>query len=250
MPRPGRIQRYREPAGPGVRVDSGFAAGDEISPAYDSLIAKLIVWGPDRETARHRMLRALSEYEIEGLATTIPAHQLLLEHTEFVDGSYSTRTVEGGAMDSLKPAKIIRPPDTRSSAPPAQPEIATAQPHEAEVTEPKARLWHPAIAAAVGAPAAPTREGNGDRLRGRTQLPAPAPDSGTVVAPMHGTILKVLVNEGDSVAAGDLVAVLEAMKMETQVAATRTGVVREVRVQPGAIVEAGEAVAIIAAADE
>jgi acetyl-CoA/propionyl-CoA/long-chain acyl-CoA carboxylase, biotin carboxylase, biotin carboxyl carrier protein len=224
MPRPGRIERYREPAGPGVRVDSGFGRGDEVSPAYDSLIAKLIVWGPDREVARRRMLRALAEFQIEGIPTTIPAHQVLLEHEEFVNGSYSTRTVEGGALDGLVPSTVTRPTDTTTS-----PRSGMEQGVPAD---PKARLWHRAMSFA--APAAQV-----------TQASA-GPASGAVVAPMHGTILKVLVAEGDRVAGGDPVAVLEAMKMETQVVAVASGIVREIRVQPGATVEAGEPVAVIA----
>ena len=238
MPRPGRIERYVEPAGPGVRVDSGFAEGDEISPAYDSLIAKLIVWGPDREVARRRMLRALGEFRIEGIATTIPAHQLLLEHDEFVDGSYSTRTVEGGALDALMSTKVSRPTDTPAPAPVKRPTPATA--------DPKARLWHPAIVGSVGAaPVAARREAGATAEAARAGETAGTP-AGAVVAPMHGTILKLMVAEGDRVQEGEPVAVLEAMKMETQLSAVKSGVVRQIRVQPGATVEAGELVAEIA----
>ncbi|HEX2088646.1 MAG TPA: biotin carboxylase N-terminal domain-containing protein [Actinomycetota bacterium] len=242
MPKPGRIERYREPAGPGVRVDSGFGEGDEISPAYDSLIAKLIVWGPDREVARKRMLRALGEFEIEGIPTTIPAHQALLQHDEFVDGSYSTRTVEGGALDSLMARTVSRRTDTTTPA-----ATATSRP-AAAVTDPKARLWHPAIAPAIlGAqvPATTGRARPGDPSANQVTRPV-GPEAGAVVAPMHGTLLKLLLAEGDRVEAGDPVAVLEAMKMETQLAAPRAGVVREIHAQPGSTVEAGQAVAVIA----
>src|SRR3989442_1354952 len=97
LPQPGVIAAYREPAGPGVRIDSGFGAGDSIPPAYDSLIAKLVVWGETREEARRRMLRALDEFVIEGVATTIPAHMGWLDLPELVDGSYSPRTCEEAA---------------------------------------------------------------------------------------------------------------------------------------------------------
>ncbi|MDP8956533.1 MAG: biotin/lipoyl-binding protein [Actinomycetota bacterium] len=238
MPRPGRIARYREPAGPGVRVDSGFAEGDEVSPAYDSLIAKLIVWAPDRETARRRMLRALGEFQIEGIATTIPAHQALLGLDEFVDGSYSTRTVEGGALDSLMPPSVSRATDTTP---------AVAPPPAREAAEPKSRLWHPAVAEAIGA-ARTNVTRTSERGANQPARPGRAV-GGAVVAPMHGTILKLLVAEGDRVEQGDPVAVLEAMKMETQLAAVTRGVVREIRLQPGATVEAGDAVAVIAPDD-
>ena len=241
MPKPGRIERYREPAGPGVRVDSGFGEGDEVSPAYDSLIAKLIVWGPDREVARRRMLRALGEFEIEGIATTIPAHQVLLQHGEFLDGSYSTRTVEGGALDSLIAKTVSR--STDATGPAAVVETQSV----ARVTDPKHRLWHPAIASAItGAPAPVATEGGRPGKPTATEPTRPVrTDGGAVVAPMHGTILKLLLSEGDRVEAGDPVAVLEAMKMETQLPAPRAGVVQEVRVQAGETVEAGGVVAVI-----
>ncbi|MGH2556124.1 MAG: acetyl/propionyl/methylcrotonyl-CoA carboxylase subunit alpha, partial [Actinomycetota bacterium] len=219
-PSPGMIERYREPGGPGVRVDSGFGEGDEIPGAYDSLIAKLIAWGPTREDARRRMLRALEEYVIDGIRTTIPAHRILLGLPEFIDGSYTTRTVEGGALGSLIPATMHRATDTTDG------DEASASVLLVHGTP--ARLWNPAIAASVSAA---SREAAGGQ--------------GAVVAPMHGTVLKVLVAEGDRVSAGDPVAVLEAMKMETHVAATASGTVEAVKVQAGDVVESGEIVAVI-----
>jgi acetyl-CoA/propionyl-CoA carboxylase biotin carboxyl carrier protein len=214
IPVPGRLSRYREPGGPGVRVDSGFGEDDEVPSAYDSLIAKLIVWGPDRESARRRMIRALDEFDIQGVATTIPAHRLLIQHPRFVDGSYSTATVEGGALASLTTPTISAAADT---APGAVVRVAGSS----------ARLWNPAISRSVGTAAISFS------------------DSGAVVAPMHGTILKILVVEGDTVGAGDPVALLEAMKMETYVSAPAAGTVRAVNVRPGAIVEAGQVVATV-----
>ncbi len=210
LPGPGRITTYREPGGPGVRVDSGFGEGDEVPGAYDSLIAKLIVHAETREEARRRMLRALDEFVIEGVPTTIPAHRLLLENAEFVDGSYTTRTAEGGALDALAPAD----PATDGSGE----EQAVLMVEGVAV-----RLWHPAMAGSVSA--ATHHAGGG---------------SGEVVAPMHGTLLKVLVAEGDTVQAGDPVAVLEAMKMETHVAATASGTITEVLASPGDVVEAAQ----------
>ncbi|HCO03117.1 MAG TPA: hypothetical protein DIT48_07115, partial [Actinobacteria bacterium] len=210
LPGPGRITTYREPGGPGVRVDSGFGEGDEVPGAYDSLIAKLIVHAETREEARRRMLRALDEFVIEGVPTTIPAHRLLLENAEFVDGSYTTRTAEGGALDALAPAD----PATDGSGE----EQAVLMVEGVAV-----RLWHPAMAGSVSA--ATHHAGGG---------------SGEVVAPMHGTLLKVLVAEGDTVQAGDPVAVLEAMKMEPHVAATASGTITEVLASPGDVVEAAQ----------
>jgi acetyl-CoA/propionyl-CoA/long-chain acyl-CoA carboxylase, biotin carboxylase, biotin carboxyl carrier protein len=217
LPKPGHIARYREPAGLGIRVDSGFGEGDDIPAAYDSLIAKLVTWGSDREEARHRMLRALDEFEIEGIPTTIPAHGVLLALPEFIDGSYTTKTVEGGASDMLRAPK---------GAPPSSGDAGgVLLLHGSPV-----RLWHPAIAGSV--PAA---------SHGGT----PARTEGAVVAPMHGTILKLLVVKGDRVEAGDPVAVLEAMKMETRLSAPASGTVTDVRVQAGAIVESGQEIALI-----
>ncbi|HXF58109.1 MAG TPA: biotin carboxylase N-terminal domain-containing protein [Actinomycetota bacterium] len=214
LPVPGRIGRYREPAGPGVRVDSGYREGDEVPVAYDSLLAKLVVRGADREEARRRALRALGEFVVEGLPTTAPAHRLLLEHPQFVDGSYTTETVEGGALDALMGKTVAAPTDTREKV--------------LVVGGSAVRLWHPAVAASVAA-----------------GTPLASGDGGAVVAPMQGTVLKVLVREGEPVRAGDPVAVLETMKMETQVASPSSGVVREVRVGPGSVVQAGDPLALI-----
>jgi acetyl-CoA/propionyl-CoA/long-chain acyl-CoA carboxylase, biotin carboxylase, biotin carboxyl carrier protein len=213
QPRPGRITRYREPGGPGIRVDAGFGEGDTIPAAYDSLLAKVVAWGATREEARHRMLRALDEYEIQGVPTTIPAHQTLLEDPAFVDGSYTTRTVEGGALDALMSRTV-------SAGPAAAPVLV--------VEGTPARLWNPAMAAsAAGAVTAASAGAGRD----------------TVVAPMHGTILRVLVSEGDEVQPGDPVAILEAMKMETHLTATAAGTITRLAVRPGDVVEAGQTIA-------
>jgi acetyl-CoA/propionyl-CoA carboxylase, biotin carboxylase, biotin carboxyl carrier protein len=219
LPKPGHIARYREPAGPGIRVDSGFGEGDDIPAAYDSLIAKLVAWGSDREEARNRMLRALDEFEIEGIPTTIAAHRLLLALPEFIDGSYTTKTVEGDALEVLS-AQAPRAPSPSESGP-----SGVLLLHGSPV-----RLWHPAIAGSVSA---------------ASHRGAPARTEGAVIAPMHGTILKVLVARGDHVEAGDPVAVLEAMKMETQVSAPASGSVTDVKIEAGAIVESGQEIALI-----
>jgi acetyl-CoA/propionyl-CoA carboxylase biotin carboxyl carrier protein len=213
LPGPGRLSRYREPGGPGVRVDGGFAEGLEVPGAYDSLIAKVIAWGGDREEARRRMIRALEEFEIEGVPSTIPAHVRLLSDPAFVDGTYTTRTVEGGALEGL-----VGPAMNGAST------VGVLM-----VAGTPVHLWHPAMATSVGASA------DGGAGWG----------AGAAVAPMHGTILSVTVAEGDRVEAGDPVAVLEAMKMETVVAAPVGGTVGRVEVRPGAVVEAGAVIATI-----
>jgi acetyl-CoA/propionyl-CoA carboxylase biotin carboxyl carrier protein len=219
LPRPGRIVHYREPGGPGIRVDSGFGEGDEIPAAYDSLLAKIVAWGLTREESRRRMLRALDEFDIRGLPTTIPAHRLLLENAEFVQGSHTTRTVEGGALEALTMASVPAATDT-----PAAGSEGTVLVEGTPVW-----LWHPAMAGSAAGAA-------GGRSTG---------ERGAVLAPMHGTILKMLVAEGDSVEAGDPVAILEAMKMETHLVAASGGTVKGVIVGPGDVVEAGQPIVVI-----
>jgi acetyl-CoA/propionyl-CoA carboxylase, biotin carboxylase, biotin carboxyl carrier protein len=208
-PTPGRLVHYSEPAGPGVRVDSGYAAGDDVPGAYDSLLAKVVTFGADREQARRRMLRALGEMEIAGTSSTVPAHRLLLQEPSFVDGSYTTTTVEqGGTLDSLVQAP--------------------ASGGEEEVLLVEGRpvaLWNPAMSAsATGA------------VSGRT--------SAGILAPMQGTILKLWAVDGDEVKTGDPLIVLEAMKMETTIVADREGRVT-LQVAPGQSVGAGQLLAVV-----
>ncbi len=206
-PAPGRLLEYVEPDGMGVRVDSGYAAGDEVPGAYDSLIAKLVTRGADREEARARMLRALEEYRIEGVETTIAAHLLLLQEPSFVAGTHDTTTVEAGdVLGQL-----------------------TVTPEEAQdvlmVSGKPVRLWSPAMAASAAAATHGAASG------------------GDLVAPMQGTILKVLVAEGERVEAGQPVVVLEAMKMENSIAAPLAGTVVEITVEPGETAGAGQLLA-------
>ena len=199
-PSPGVIRGYSEPGGPGVRVDSGYAAGDEVPEAYDSLVAKLVAWGATREEARRRMLRALDEMRVDGVATTIPAHKLLLGDEEFVAGSHDTTTVRRcAALDRL----------------------ATGGRSAADV-----RLWHPTMAESV--------------TRALTEM-----GGGQVIAPMQGTILDVRVTPGQRVDAGDVVVVLEAMKMETPLVAPVAGMIAALHAAEGDTTEPGRILATI-----
>ena len=202
-PAPGRITGYREPAGLGVRVDSGYRGGDEIPSAYDSLIAKLVVWGADRHLAVRRMHRALDDFVIEGVPTTISAHRVMLSDESFLAGSHTTALV-GELAASFEPAVAPRR-ETGGVV------IVGGRP---------ARLWHPAMAAAA-------THASGSR------------GEGVVVAPMQSVVLEVLVAEGEGVAEGDALVRLEAMKMETVVCAPRQAEVTRVAVAAGETVSAG-----------
>jgi acetyl-CoA/propionyl-CoA carboxylase biotin carboxyl carrier protein len=204
-PTPGLITGYAEPAGAGVRVDSGYGAGDEVPSAYDSLVAKLVVTADDRERAIAKMLAALDAMKIEGISTTIPAHLLLLVDETFVDGTHTTRTVEAsGVLEPLtEPGRGVL--------------IVERRP---------VKLWHESMAASAAA-----------------ALGAAA--SGELTAPMQGTILKVLVAAGDRVAIRDPLIVLEAMKMETTISSPRDGTVRSIGVEVGETAGAGQLLMVV-----
>lgn len=212
LPAPGVLARLVEPHGFGVRVDSGYEVGDEIPGAYDSLIAKLVTWGKDRSEARMRMLRALDEFVVEGVPTTLPAHKLLLDNHDFVVGSHTTTTVEAeGILDVLVTEPL-----------PGEP-----SPDVLLVGGRPVRLWNPAMSASAAA-----------AVHG-------AHEAGEVIAPMQGTILTVAVTVGRQVEAGEPLMVLEAMKMETTITAPAPGRVIEVRVAPGQSVGAREILAVV-----
>jgi acetyl-CoA/propionyl-CoA carboxylase biotin carboxyl carrier protein len=235
FPSPGWIAEYREPAGPGVRVDSGFRAGSEIPRAYDSLIAKLITFGEDREAARRRMLRALSEFTIQGVKTTIPFHQLVLRDERFIAGEYSTAFVEHDL--DLSPLSSAASAPARTKSEPSAREIVV------EVDGKRVTvLVHGLEAAATSGaqagqrPEAPVAEARARHGAGGRE---------TVRAPMQGTIVKVSVTAGQEVKAGELIAVLEAMKMENHISAPRDGTVTEISVTAGQNLETGAVIATI-----
>jgi len=245
-PTPGVITRFRRPDGFGVRTDAGYEDGDEVSQFYDNLVAKLIVWGRDRDTARRRMIRALQETEVEGVATTIPAHLAILEHPDFVAATHSTRWVE----ERLDLSALEVPP------PPQPPAGEAAEPREERDVDVevdgrrfRVRLWVPAAPAAAPGGAEVAAVPKAGRGRGRQRSPAPAAGeavgSGKVLAPMQGTIVRVMVAPGDKVEVGQAVCALEAMKMESNVNSEKAGTVTAVRVKAGDAVSAGDVLAEI-----
>jgi acetyl-CoA/propionyl-CoA carboxylase biotin carboxyl carrier protein len=239
-PSPGTISAFREPGGIGVRLDTGYEKGDTVSQFYDNLMAKLVVWGHDREAARRRLLRALGETEIAGVATTIPAHVAILEHPDFITGEHSTRWVED-RLDLSSVTATGTADDT--AAPPAddtEPRVLREVTAEVDGRRYAVKLWVPDVTA-PGASAGPRAGARPAKARAATT----GSGSGTVTVPMQGTIVKVLVAVGDDVEVGQSVCVLEAMKMENAVTAEKAGTVKEVRVAAGDSVGPGDVVAII-----
>lgn len=238
LPSPGRITALQVPDGFGTRFDGGYESGDEISQFYDNLVGKLIVWGSDREVARKRLLRALDELVVEGIATTAPAHRAILEHPDFIAAEHSTKWVEDSLDLSSVAAPTTPPPATDEAEPRVQRDVDV----EVDGRRYQVKLWVPETAAvAVGAAAAPSARPK----RGASGGGAGGAGAGTVTVPMQGTIVKVLVAEGDAVEAGQALCVLEAMKMENNINADKDGVVKELRVAPGASVGSGDVIAVI-----
>ena len=247
LPSPGTITRLRVPSGPGVRWDGGYDEGDTISQFYDNLIGKLVVWGADREAARHRMLRALRELEVDGVRTTVPADVVLLDHPDFVAGNHSTRWLEEEVDPALlaaaapQPAPVSPGPDAATEGVPLEERTI---PVEVDGKRFSVRVWLPETPAAGDAAA------GGGRSGGRVSKPRLAAGGGgagdgTVSAPMQGTIVKVLVAQDDAVEPGQALLVLEAMKMENHINAERGGTVKEVRVAAGDTVGTGDVLIVI-----
>ena len=235
LPSPGPITGLRAAQGFGTRWDGGYEAGDKVSPYYDNLIGKLVVWGRDRGTAIGRALRALSETSVEGVATTIPAASAIIAHSDFAAVAHSTRWVE----DRLDLSGIGA---ERSGAEAGAADASAGTRHEVDVEVDGKRfnvaLWTPEAAAAGGEQPSAARR----RSRGPSSLGG---GTAEVTVPMQGTIVKLLVQVGDTVEAGEPVAVLEAMKMENNIAAGRSGTVAEIRVQVGDSVGGGDTIAVI-----
>jgi acetyl-CoA/propionyl-CoA carboxylase biotin carboxyl carrier protein len=240
-PAPGTITDYSEPAGPGVRVDSGVEAGPEITPLYDPMIAKLIVADTTRDAATARMLRALGEFEIGGLTTLIPFHKALLRSEQWQRGET--------CRDLLEDAKWLK-----SLAPEPSPAVEEGE-EEGETLERDYTvevnnrrfsvkvIGPPPFAGAgsansVGLPRAPRRE--------RAGAAASADGaSESLISPLQGTVLRVAVKKGEEVEAGAVVCVIEAMKMENEITAHRSGKVEELNIAEGASVGTGDTIAVI-----
>ncbi|MGI8518455.1 MAG: acetyl/propionyl/methylcrotonyl-CoA carboxylase subunit alpha [Acidimicrobiia bacterium] len=233
LPTPGQIVDYREPAGPGIRVDGWIQASSRVSQYYDNLMAKLVVWGQDRDQAIRRGRRALEEYLITGVATTIPSHLIVLDHPDFLEGRHYTRWLEDQ----------VKFPDPVPAGQPTLPEDEELSRRDMTVEIGGRRFsvtyWAPDIGIGTGP---------GVTRRSRPKLDRPSPSGqsdGVVTAPMQGTIVKVHVKAGDAVEADQPLCVLEAMKMENEVRSPIAGEVVDLRVQAGDTVSLGAVLAVV-----
>jgi acetyl-CoA/propionyl-CoA/long-chain acyl-CoA carboxylase, biotin carboxylase, biotin carboxyl carrier protein len=236
-PAPGRIARYREPAGPGVRVDSGVTEGSEISPLYDPMVAKLIVHGQDRDHARRRMLRALGEYEIGGVTTLIGFHRALLARPCFAAGETCAGMVESTEL-AEEAAKLSH---VATVAGRSDGVVSGAQRARSRVVELDGRRFD----VTVFEPEPPWVELARARRERRRGSGAGGLGEDAIVSPMQGTVLAVQVADGDTVTAGQVICIIEAMKMENEVHAHRDGVVAELSVATGASVAAGQVLCVV-----
>jgi acetyl-CoA/propionyl-CoA carboxylase biotin carboxyl carrier protein len=237
-PAPGRITTYREPSGPGVRIDSGVGAGSEISPMYDPMVAKLIVWDVDRTQATRRMLRALAEYEIGGIVTLLPFHRALLATEQWARGETCRELLSDDKWLAGTAA-----PTTDIDQPAQAPAAQSERDYTVEVS---GRRFAVTVTGAPSAAPSPN-----DAPAPRARRPSRANSSHGAVtgdvlsSPMQGTVLRIAVEVGASVEQGALVAIIEAMKMENEVTAHKSGTVSAVPIAVGAAVASGETLAVI-----
>jgi acetyl-CoA/propionyl-CoA carboxylase biotin carboxyl carrier protein len=231
LPAPAPVTAYREPSGPGVRVDSGVAAGNEVSGAYDPMIAKLIVHGVDRDHARRRMLRALDEFVIEGPKTLIGFHKALLSHDCFSRGETCHGLVESEELAAraaeLEPDPKLVPSKQGQLVPVPRVVEVDGKRFSVRVLEPE-QPWRELARRRV------------ERVRAGA-----AGGGGAVVSPMQGTVLSVGVADGDAVEEGEVICIVEAMKMENEVRAHVAGTVAELSVEPGKPVASGQVICVI-----
>ncbi|WCB95380.1 Carbamoyl-phosphate synthase large chain [Baekduia alba] len=257
LPAPGPIRRLTLPHGPGIRVDTGYEAGDVVSDRYDNLIAKLVVWAPDRASALRRARRALDELVVEGVPTTAPALAAVLAHPDFEAVAHATPWLE-------QHAEIVPAAPPRVAEPEPEPEPAARAPGRDVVTVNGRDYWVPSAEApaadagptAVTAPPAfaPRRAAGAAPSDGAPALAVASPGAasstvtaGAVTAPMQGRILLLHATVGETVRRGDVLCVIEAMKMEQEITAEHDGTVAEVRVAEGDGVGPGDVLVVVAA---
>ncbi len=249
-PAPATIDHYREPSGPGVRVDSGVGPGSEISPMYDPMVAKLIVWDVDREQATARMLRALGEYEITGLKTLIPFHQAILATEQWANAETCRDLIEDRKwlkQLAFDPAEAAASDDDGDQEP-------VEQTYTVEVSGKRfdVKVIGPPFAGAAATNGSGPAAGAGRAAPKRSARASGGGGGGgdTLTSPIQGTVLRVAVESGAEVQEGALVAVIEAMKMENEITAHKSGTVSELPIAVGASVATGDTIAVISATAE
>ena len=235
LPAPGSLTKWELPSGPGVRVDAGFRAGDVIGGNFDSLLAKLIVTGKDRTEALQRAKRALAEFEVEGIATALTFHRAVVQEDDFApaDGSpfrVHTRWIETEFDNPIPAYDATVAADT------------AAQERQSVVVEVQGKRIKVTLPAGLGAATPQVGGAKKSAPRKRAGGHVSAVSGDTVSAPMQGTIVKVEVTEGQSVNEGDLIVVLEAMKMEQPLTAHKSGTVTGLTAEVGATVTPGAAI--------
>jgi acetyl-CoA/propionyl-CoA carboxylase, biotin carboxylase, biotin carboxyl carrier protein len=233
LPAPGTITTWNPPSGPGVRLDAGYASGMTVPQVFDSLIAKLIVTGASRTQALQRAARALAEFEVGGMPTVLPFHRAVVADPAFADEPLRvhTRWIEtefATPMPAQEPAGTVPPTD-----------------RETITVEVGGKRLEVVVPAGLGQQARPAAAGSGGpfpRAGTRSRRAAPGGSGDTLISPMQGTIIKIAVADGDRVSAGDVVVVLEAMKMEQPLTAHKDGTVTNLSVTVGQTVTAGAAI--------
>jgi acetyl-CoA/propionyl-CoA/long-chain acyl-CoA carboxylase, biotin carboxylase, biotin carboxyl carrier protein len=232
LPAPGTVTNFVPPTGPGVRLDAGVETGSVIGPAWDSLLAKLIVTGATRRQALERARRALAEFTVEGMATAIPFHRTVVADPAFTGEPFSihTRWIETEFINTIEPfigAEVAEETE----------EVG----RETVVVEVGGKRLEVSLPASLGMQIARTAAAGGARPKRRagTKKSGPAASGDTLTSPMQGTIVKVAVEEGQQVSEGDLVVVLEAMKMEQPINAHRSGTIKGLSAQVGSSVSSG-----------
>ena len=236
-PAPGTVAHYREPSGPGVRVDSGVVSGTEITPLYDPMVAKLIVWDADRERATRRMARALEEYEIEGVKTLIPFHKAIMASEQWANGETCRDLIEDKKwLKELAFPKVEKKDDDA-------PEIE----ERSYTVEVSGKRFEVVVHGEAIAAAAPAANGAKAATPRREQRKSSGGGGGgdTLPSPLQGNVWKVLVEEGAQVEEGALICIIEAMKMENEIFAHKAGKIAELPIKEGGSVTAGDTLAVI-----
>ncbi|NGO81168.1 ATP-grasp domain-containing protein [Streptomyces sp. YC504] len=231
LPAPGTVTLFAPPTGPGVRLDAGVESGSVIGPAWDSLLAKLIVTGATREQALQRAARALAEFKVEGMATAIPFHQAVVVDEAFTASPFTvhTRWIETEFVNEIKPFTVTPDADDEDEAG-----------RETIVVEVGGKRLEVSLPSSLGMTLARTGLAAGAKPKRRAaKKSGPAVSGDSLASPMQGTIVKVAVEEGQEVAEGDLIVVLEAMKMEQPINAHRAGTVKGLAAEVGASLTSG-----------